>query len=69
MCNSSLIMFGFPALADHLLNVNPIQDTAGRWILEQIKWLYLYSIPYSYPIGLSAQTASVYLIVVVTIER
>ena len=62
-------MFGFPTLADYFLNVNPIQDAVGRWILEKIKWLYLYSLPYSYPIGLSAQTASVYLTVVVTIER
>ena len=62
-------MCGFPAIAEHLLNVNPKEDFAGRWILEKMKYVYLYTLPYSYPIGVSAQTASVYLTVVVTIER
>ena len=62
-------MCAFPAISEHLLVDDPIQNVAGRWILDKMKWLYLHSLPYSYPIGLSAQTASVYLTVVVTIER
>ena len=62
-------MFGLPAVSEHLLNVEPVEDIFGQWILENMKWAYLYSLPYAYPIGLSAQTASVYLTVVLTIER
>ena len=62
-------MCAFPAISEHLLVEDPIENLAGRWILDKMKWVYLHSLPYSYPIGLSAQTASVYLTVVVTIER
>ena len=62
-------MCAFPAIAEHLLTVEPIDDKTGRWILEKMKSVFLYSLPYVYPIGLSAQTASVYLTLVVTIER
>ena len=62
-------MFGLPTIADYLLNIDPIQDVTMLRILEQIELLYLNSIPYTYAVGLSAQTASVYLTVVVTIER
>ena len=62
-------MCAFPAIAEHLLTVEPIDDKSGRWILEKMKMLFLYTLPYVYPIGLSAQTASVYLTLVVTIER
>ena len=65
----SLVMCAFPAIAEHLLTVEPIDDKTGRWILEKMKLVFLYSLPYVYPIGLSAQTASVYLTLVVTIER
>ena len=62
-------MCAFPAIAEHLLTVEPIDDKTGRWILEKMKLVFLYTLPYVYPIGLSAQTASVYLTLVVTIER
>ena len=62
-------MCGFPAIAEHLLTVDPIEGLAGRWILEKMNLIFLYTLPYVYPIGLSAQTASVYLTLVVTIER
>ena len=65
----SFLMFGIPAVSEHLLNVEPVEDIFSQWILENMKWIYLYSLPYAYPIGLSAQTASVYLTVVLTIER
>ena len=66
---NSFLMFGLPAISEHLLNVEPVEDIFSQWILENMKWIYLYSLPYAYPIGLSAQTASVYLTVVLTIER
>ena len=62
-------MCGFPAIAEHSLNVDPIEGKAGRWVLEKMKLIFLYTLPYVYPIGLSAQTTSVYLTLVVTIER
>ena len=62
-------MCAFPAIAEHLLTVEPIDDKTGRWILEKMKLVFLYTLPYVYPIGLSAQTASVYLTLAVTIER
>ena len=62
-------MCAFPAIAEHLLTVEPIDYKTGRWILEKMKLVFLYTLPYVYPIGLSAQTASVYLTLVVTIER
>lgn len=62
-------MCAFPAIAEHLLTVEPIDDKTGRWILEKMKLIFLYTLPYVYPIGLSAQTASVYLTLAVTIER
>ena len=62
-------MCGFPAIAEHLLTVRPVDGEALRWILEKMELIFLYTLPYVYPIGLSAQTASVYLTLVVTIER
>ena len=62
-------MCGFPAIAEHLLTVHPVNGKAARWILEKMELIFLYTLPYVYPIGLSAQTASVYLTLVVTIER
>ena len=65
----SLIMCGFPAISEHLLASDRTEGKAGRWILEKMKLIFLYTLPYVYPIGLSAQTTSVYLTLVVTIER
>ena len=62
-------MFGFPAIAEHLLTVHPVDGNATQWILEKMELIFLYTLPYVYPMGLSAQTASVYLTLVVTIER
>lgn len=62
-------MCGFPAIAEHLLTIDPIEGQAGRWILEKMEMIFLYTLPYIYPVGLSAQTASIYLTLVVTIER
>ena len=62
-------MFGFPAISEHFLTVDPIDGVAGHWILENMNLIYLYTLPYVYPIGLTAQTASVYITIVLTIER
>ena len=62
-------MFGLPSLADYLLNISPVTDENLVWILKSIETFYLVSIPYTYPIGLSAQTASVYITMMVTVER
>ena len=62
-------MFGLPSLADYLLNISPVTDEKLIWILKNIETFYLVSIPYTYPIGLSAQTASVYITMMVTVER
>ena len=62
-------MCGFPAISEHLLIIEPIEGKSGRWILEKMQLIFLYTLPYIYPIGLSAQTTSVYLTLVVTIER
>ena len=62
-------MCGFPAIAEHLLTEDPVDGKITRWILEKMELIFLYTLPYVYPIGLSAQTASVYLTLVVTIER
>jgi len=62
-------MCGFPSIATHLLFVRPIENTTCRWILDILLQTHFYTLPYIYPTGLAAQTASVYLTVVVTIER
>ena len=62
-------MCGFPAIAEHLLTEDLVDGKVTRWILEKMELIFLYTLPYVYPIGLSAQTASVYLTLVVTIER
>ena len=62
-------MCGLSSLATHLLYANPIESIWCRWILDIILQAHFYTLPYVYPIGLAAQTASVYLTVVVTIER
>ena len=62
-------MCGFPAIAEHLLTEDLVDGKVTRWILEKMELTFLYTLPYVYPIGLSAQTASVYLTLVVTIER
>ena len=64
-----MVMCGLPSLATHLLYVSPIENQISKWILNLLLRVHLYTLPYVYPTGLAAQTASVYLTVVVTIER
>ena len=65
----SLLMCGLPSLATHLLHGDRVKSHWGRWFFDTILQVNLHTLPYVYPIGLAAQTASVYLTVVVTIER
>ena len=65
----SLLMCGLPSLATHLLHGDRVESHWWRWFLDTILQVNLHTLPYVYPIGLAAQTASVYLTVVVTIER
>ena len=62
-------MCGLPSMATHLLYSGPAENQSLIWILDVILQVHFYTLPYVYPIGLAAQTASVYLTVVVTIER
>ena len=56
----SLIMFGLPSLADYFLHIDPVENGGlSEWIWHGVKLLYLYTLPYTYPFGLAAQTASV----------
>ena len=62
-------MCGLPSLSQHLLYDDNIKSSWGTWLLDMILQVHVYTLPYVYPAGLAAQTASVYLTVVVTIER
>ena len=62
-------MCGLPSIATHLLYDNPVENQTLQWILHILLRVHLYTLPYVYPTGLAAQTASVYLTVIVTIER
>ena len=65
----SLLMCGLPSLTSHLLYSRPDDNDYTVWVLDLILQVHFHTLPYVYPIGLAAQTASVYLTVVVTIER
>ena len=62
-------MCGLPSLTSHLLYSRQTENEFIVWILDLILQIHFQTLPYVYPIGLAAQTASVYLTVVVTIER
>ena len=34
----SFLMFGLPAVSEHLLTVEPVEDILSQWILENMKW-------------------------------
>ena len=65
----SLLMCGLPSIATHLLYSDQGEYQSRAWILDVILLIHFHTLPYVYPIGLAGQTASVYLTVVVTIER
>ena len=62
-------MCGMPSLSQHLLYDDNVRSSWGKWFLDMMLHVHVYTLPYVYPTGLAAQTASVYLTVVVTIER
>ena len=62
-------MCGMPSLSQHLLYDDNVKSSWGKWFLDMMLHVHVYTLPYVYPTGLAAQTASVYLTVVVTIER
>ena len=62
-------MCGLPSLATFLLLDITIESPWWIWLLDIVLKAHLRTLPYVYPAGLAAQTASVYLTVVVTIER
>ena len=63
------MMCGIPSIVRYLLPVDPVEDENGRSFLQKITDIFQHATPYVYPAGLAAQTASVYLTVVVTLER
>ena len=62
-------MCGLPSLTRHHLYSTEPENESTVWILNLMFEIHNCALPYIYPIGLAAQTASVYLTVVVTIER
>ena len=62
---SSLLMCGLPSIVHYSLYVQHWSNRLIMWL----SWSFPITTPYVYPIGLAAQTASVYLTVLVTIER
>ena len=62
-------MCGIPSLATFLLLDLTIESQWWISFLDLVLKAHLRTLPYVYPTGLAAQTASVYLTVVVTIER
>ena len=65
----SFLMCGLPSLATFLLLDITVEHHWWLWFLDIVLKAHLQALPYVYPTGLAAQTASVYLTVVVTIER
>ena len=62
-------MCGLPSLATFLLLDMTVESHWWIGFLDMVLNAHLRTLPYVYPIGLAAQTSSVYLTVVVTIER
>ena len=75
----AILMFGFPGLTHSILTNSGEgggeahsrdEGTHGRSaLLDAIILSFPYTTPYIYPLGLTAQTASVYLTVSITVER
>ena len=55
----SLLMCGLPSLTSHLLYSRQTENEFIVWILDLILQIHFQTLPYVYPIGLAAQTASV----------
>ena len=70
----AIFICGFPGLTNYILTNTepdhlPRDDTERSVLLDAIILSFPYTTPYIYPLGLTAQTASVYLTVSITVER
>ncbi len=70
----AILMCGFPGLTNYILtnnngSDNDVADHGRSALLDAIILSFPYTTPYIYPLGLTAQTASVYLTVSITVER
>ena len=69
----AIFICGFPGLTNYILTYAedelPRDDPNRSVLLGAIILSFPYTTPYIYPLGLTAQTASVYLTVSITVER
>ena len=65
----SLCMFGIPKSVDYFLLDTKVQNVTEEGNLRAIKDAFIWLLPYIYTLGMMAQTASIYVMVLITIER
>jgi hypothetical protein len=72
----AILMCGFPGLTNYILtnsrsdnHTAEESDKIRSALLDAIIQSFPYTTPYIYPLGLTTQTASVYLTVSITVER